>query len=625
MLKPENPDEIGITANKVESSENHSEHHRSPAGNFFFSFWTRVKFLFTTALAEVCDCSVASKHHLSHGDSLSIKGDEDFIDENSCHSSKSPLNTVPTDQEPSKIALLHDLTDESIGDFQAEHSEASSKPPEVTAIILLRESSHGFNKSYDSLRSWDPVPEEHLEPIDLGDEGQFSIAITFAHPTMMTSVEPQIYYSKLLQVAEKTQIFEIPLTSEDEVIITNDFLAESVCSSSEISNDSECFQPLTTLGRLQTKLINGDITDEEYHEMASSVIATTIPRNLSDSDETRKPLGANQLYAWQIPPPLPEMHSVEKLVDLVVEEDPVVLDASNPSAFVESLLSTAVEKLTHDYQNNDSSYQTSLSVDQPDGTATNVFDDFLLQTTKPSDISYDGFQTASLDRVRSPTLSGCNNIIRSKRSSSLKSERSPDNTPCRKIVRFADSLGLDLFSVRQVKDTDRPPNIPASATLDLNLDKEKSFSSLGAKQYQICFPQPGGSANFMHRVLTYFVCLENARVDSSRGLLTGTIRVKSVGFEKKVVVRITYNDWSTFFEITASYVQDSYDGTTDRFSFSAVFPNSMVANDRAQFAVRYETHTGVTYWDNNYGENYIVICYAKATDMAGDGSWIHYL
>lgn len=625
MLKSENLDDIGITVNNVESAENHSERHRPPATNFFVSFLARVKLLFTTALAEVCDCSIASKHHPPHGDSFSIKGDEDGFDENSSHSNKTPLDTVPTDQEPSKIALLHGCVNEDIGDLRAENSEVSTKPPEVAVITLLKESSHNLNKSYDSLRSCDPVPEEHLEPIVQGDEGQFSTAITFAHPTMMISVEPQVYHSKLLQVAEKSHIFEVPLASEEEIVMTDDLPAESVCSSSEISSDSECSHPLTTLGRLQTKLINGHITDEEYQKLASNVISSTIPRNLSDSYETRKPRGANQLYAWQVPPPLPEMHDAEELMDPTVQKDLDVFDESNPSAFVDSLISSAVEKFTHDCQLEGSLYQKSKTTDKLDGTAINASDNFQLQIGKPSDISYDGFQTTSLDRVRSPTTSSCNAATRSKRSSSLKSERSPDDTPCRKIVRFADSLGLDLVSVRQVKDTENPPIIPASATLDLNLDQEKSFSSLGAKQYQLCFPQPGASPNFIHQVLTNFVCLENARVDSSRGLLTGTIRVKSVGFEKKVAVRITYNDWSTFFEIPTSYVQDSHDGTTDRFSFSAVFPNSMVANDRAQFAIRYEIHSGVTYWDNNHGENYIVTCYAKATDMAGDGSWIHYL
>lgn len=609
MLKPQ--------AINTESTESDSEHFRSPASNFFVSFCARVKFLFTTALAEVCNCSVASKNHLSNGDSFSIKGDEDCLEDTSSQTIKSPPHALPADQEFTKIALLHTIP-EGISNLPAERSDISPQSHEVAVTALHMESSRDLEKSHDTLDNCDTVPEEHLEPIDIADENQFSTAIILAHPTMMASVAPPTLFSKLLQVAEKNQVFEIPLTNDEEIIFEDDFPAESVCSYYDYSSDSDSFQPLTTLGRLQTKLMSGELTDEKYQEMAACVIASTLPRNLSDSDETRKTRGANQLYAWQIPPPLPAMHSVEDVLGSTVQQ--VAIDEYNPGAFVECLISNAVEKMTQDSRNNGS--DDSNTPHQTDGDVSDLSNPLTLDFRKLSDISYDGLQTASLDRVRSSSTAG---VMRSKRSSSLKSERSPDDIPCRKIVRFADSLGLDLATVRQVKDADNPPNIPASATLDLNLSTEKAFSSLGAKQYQLCFSQPGASASFMHRVLTSFVCLENARVESSRGLLTGTIRVKSVGFEKKVAIRITYNNWSTFFEIPASYVQDSHDGITDRFSFSAVFPSSMVANDRAQFAVRYETHDGVTYWDNNHGENYIITCYAKATDMAGDGSWIHYL
>ncbi|KAM7542022.1 hypothetical protein Aperf_G00000004329 [Anoplocephala perfoliata] len=613
MLKPQ--------ASNTESGESNSEHHRFPASNFFVSFWARVKFLFTTALAEVCNCSVASKKELSHGDSFSNKGDEDCSEDTSHQAIESPPDALHADQEPTRIPLLDAIAEGGSSDLREERNDISAQSHEVAVITLLRESSHNLDKPQDSLDNYETILEEHLEPIDLTDEGQFSTAIVLAHPTMMASVAPPTYFSKLLQVAEKKEIFEVLPTGDEEVIFEENFPAEHICSSSEVSSDNECFQPLTTLGRLQTKLMNGELTNEKYQEMAACVIASTIPRNLSDSDETRKTRGANQLYAWQIPPPLPGLHSDEDLMGSTVQQ--VGIDEYDSGAFVECLISNAVEKIARDDRSNGSGDSDSpQKTDQVDGAKPGSFHPFPLDIPNLYDPYDEELQTASLDRVRSVSYAG---VVRSKRSSSLKSERSPDDVPCRKIVRFADSLGLDLATVRQVKDADNPPNIPASATLDLNLDTEKSFSSLGAKQYQLCFPQPGSSANFMHRVLTSFVCLENARVESSRGLLTGTIRVKSVGYEKQVAVRITYNNWSTFFEIPASYVQDSHDGITDRFSFSAVFPSTMVANDRVQFAVRYETHKGTTYWDNNHGENYVITCYAKATDMAGDGSWIHYL
>ncbi|VEL07446.1 unnamed protein product [Protopolystoma xenopodis] len=212
-----------------------------------------------------------------------------------------------------------------------------------------------------------------------------------------------------------------------------------------------------------------------------------------------------------------------------------------------------------------------------------------------------------------------------KRSSSLKSARTPPDTPARKAVRFADVFGLDLTTVKTVFDHDAPPKIPASAMQDLRLDSDLSLSSIGAKHYRLCFAQPGASPSFMTRVLAQTVSLESADIDQTRNMLTGTVRVKSFGFEKHIFIRITFNNWQTHSETSAAYVQGSHDGMTDRFSFSIVFPVCMVAGEQAQFAIRYETHTGLLFWDNNYGQNYVVTCYAKHTDMGGDGSWIHYI
>ncbi|CAH8569035.1 unnamed protein product [Schistosoma turkestanicum] len=215
--------------------------------------------------------------------------------------------------------------------------------------------------------------------------------------------------------------------------------------------------------------------------------------------------------------------------------------------------------------------------------------------------------------------------VKPKRSSSLKSNRSLSDTHEPKAVRFADALGLDLATERHVYDSEAPPKIPASATFDLELDSDESIAKIGAKQFGLCFSQPGLTSNFIRRVLTSNICLEDCHIDMQHCILTGTIRVKSLGYEKHVTIRITYNNWITFFDTPASYIQGSYDGVTDKFSFSLIFPDTMVPGDKAQFAIRYETHTGEQFWDNNHGQNYCVTCYAKATDLAGDGSWMHYL
>ncbi|CAH8641464.1 unnamed protein product [Schistosoma intercalatum] len=238
----------------------------------------------------------------------------------------------------------------------------------------------------------------------------------------------------------------------------------------------------------------------------------------------------------------------------------------------------------------------------------------------PTFLPFEGNQIFSIkDKVETPEP------IKPKRSSSLKSNRSLSDTHVPKAVRFADALGLDLATERHVYDSEAPPKIPASAILYLQLDSDESIAKIGAKQFGLCFSQPGLASNFIRRVLTSNICLEDCHIDMQRCILTGTIRVKSLGYEKHVTIRITYNNWITFFDTSASYIQGSYDGVTDKFSFSLIFPDTMVPGDKAQFAIRYETHTGEQFWDNNHGQNYCVTCYAKATDLAGDGSWMHYL
>ncbi len=611
---------------------------------FFVSVWARVKFLFTTALAEACECSAPAKSRASHENSPSYKEDNEDVVVISKDPSY-PINTAvaatvidcDTPEYPPTPPPTRDISEDKV------IAEISVPNVEATPLLLLRESSTPLEDFYEEVDDSGSVEitsiaEVHLEPVELSVslDDHVSGAVAFAQPILLTNVAPKTHSAKLLSLVEKSLFVELPEEPEEEELeFVEDYPPEHLCSSSEISSEAECPVPLTVLGRLYTQLQNGELSLEKHAELSNTVLNSIMPRNLSDTSETRKTMGANQLYAWQLPPPLPGLNGEKEVIDVI---DGAVV---NPQAFIESLISDAVEQVSRE-----GSYEAEDEDDDDEGLG----DDAQVLITPPrppsppierkrylpetphtlacrcaSDISYDGVLTASLDRVRSVSTYTNEYNLRSKRSSSLKSDRSPVGTPCRKIVRFADSLGLDLANVRQIKDQDHPPQIPASATFDLNLESEKSLSSVGVKQFQLCFPQPGASGAFMHRVLTSSVCLENARVDSSRGLLTGTVRVKSVGFEKKVAVRITYNNWATFSEVPASYVQDSHDGATDRFSFSAVFPTTMVADDRAQFAVRYETHEGAVFWDNNHGENYLIVCYAKNTDMAGDGSWIHYL
>jgi len=109
--------------------------------------------------------------------------------------------------------------------------------------------------------------------------------------------------------------------------------------------------------------------------------------------------------------------------------------------------------------------------------------------------------------------------------------------------------------------------------------------------------------------------------------ISGIIRVANLCFRKQVTIRYTTNNWVTFDDLIASYVLDSNDGTTDRFSFSVNLPKCIAVGSRLQFAIRYNAlDIGRTFWDNNYGDNYCFECYARSVPTReSDFTWMHFL
>ncbi|RUS89406.1 hypothetical protein EGW08_002843 [Elysia chlorotica] len=210
-----------------------------------------------------------------------------------------------------------------------------------------------------------------------------------------------------------------------------------------------------------------------------------------------------------------------------------------------------------------------------------------------------------------------------RKSSSLKTNKTPPGTPHRKkAVRFADAMGLDLESVRHVLNSNSPPKIPPSAMADLLAGLSEDRKEIGSKYLCPCFNQPGASDNFYQRVLGEKVCLENAIITDLT--ITGFVRVANISFHKSVRVRYSDNAWTTFHDIAASYVQNSCDGPTDRFSFSLVAPAYFVPGHRLEFAVSYNAG-GVEYWDSNGGVNYVFECFAKTVPTESESAWIHFL
>lgn len=131
--------------------------------------------------------------------------------------------------------------------------------------------------------------------------------------------------------------------------------------------------------------------------------------------------------------------------------------------------------------------------------------------------------------------------------------------------------------------------------------------------------------DFVTRVMASKVALENCLVNDSDMTITGIVRVANIAFHKKVSVRVSTNRWVTFTDINASYVQNSNDGPTDRFSFTISVPAYFVEGSKMEFAIMYDAN-GQEFWDGNHGSNYVIECFAKSVPVGNnEKTWMHFL
>lgn len=202
---------------------------------------------------------------------------------------------------------------------------------------------------------------------------------------------------------------------------------------------------------------------------------------------------------------------------------------------------------------------------------------------------------------------------RIRRCSSLKTGKTPPGTPGRKkIVRFADVLGLDLADVKTF--VDEVPKVPKSAYEDLEINLDPPIIhpplNLGPKADRVLVPlfqQPGALPCFLDTIREKQVNLENAAVTDPVNLtITGTVRVRNLDFHKSVYVRYSTDNWRSFSDLQASYVENSCDGFSDKFTFT-LYGNSILIGQRIEMAIRFHCR-GQQFWDNNYDTNYVFQC-----------------
>lgn len=205
--------------------------------------------------------------------------------------------------------------------------------------------------------------------------------------------------------------------------------------------------------------------------------------------------------------------------------------------------------------------------------------------------------------------------------------RSPTS---QKTVRFADSLGLELTSVKHFDDTDMP-EVPDRIIAKFNrsplrLDNFDKFPR-GPTQsmfMEFQFTNPGTLPGFKDKVKEVNVLLESVEADEFS--FSGFVRVLNLAFEKSVYLRYSLNNWITFMDSLASYVPQSSDGVTDQFAFKIITPTFLEGGGTLQFAIRYCVG-GDEYWDNNNGNNYKVRRhrFKISPPREWENGWIHFI
>lgn len=214
------------------------------------------------------------------------------------------------------------------------------------------------------------------------------------------------------------------------------------------------------------------------------------------------------------------------------------------------------------------------------------------------------------------------------------------------------SSGLDLAKIKKISQEDLP-NVPPSAFRDLKMCKKEAKEEFFNNQLSCSpvrtnnqtwdqsrypnsnktpilsngivsagselapsgnwpvlvpeFVQPFTQFNFLERVRSQKVCLESCVVSSIGSNLSVDciIRVQNISFEKSIMVRYTNNNWTTWLDSLASYIPNSCDGQTDRFSVK-FYVKSLTKNQRVKFAIKYLANTN-EYWDNNLGIDYCLL------------------
>ncbi|XP_059834239.1 uncharacterized protein ppp1r3ab [Hypanus sabinus] len=197
-----------------------------------------------------------------------------------------------------------------------------------------------------------------------------------------------------------------------------------------------------------------------------------------------------------------------------------------------------------------------------------------------------------------------------RRSSSSDEGSQPPLNLSRK-VSFADAFGLELVSVREYEKWDVGSCSVGAGAQDERAPQDECL-------LLPLFELPSSPEQLMQKLYAQKVELESTEFPRGANCMKGLIRVLNISYEKLVYIRMTLNNWESYYDILADYVADSCDGETDQFTFKILLvPPYLKDGAKVEFAIRYETQDDI-YWANNDHKNYVILCHKKDYPIANE-------
>ncbi|XP_030816624.1 LOW QUALITY PROTEIN: protein phosphatase 1 regulatory subunit 3A [Camarhynchus parvulus] len=195
---------------------------------------------------------------------------------------------------------------------------------------------------------------------------------------------------------------------------------------------------------------------------------------------------------------------------------------------------------------------------------------------------------------------------RRRNSSASEEEEADTPTNISRKVSFADAFGFDLVSVKEFDIWEFPNTGQENYVEDEVFPQDEYFFS---QQFTL----PASQEELLQKVREQKVVLESVVLLPGITCMNGIIRVLNVSFEKQVYVRMTLNNWLSYYDILAEFMPNSCGSETDQFCFKiSLVPPFQKDGVKVEFCIRYETSVGI-FWANNDDKNYTLICHKKET------------